>query len=210
MALCGVAETPQINCHSWPFLSHFFFAPPLPDSFFLPPFFLPPGYNWGSLYGLIKQPPPSTTSPPPRHHWLAPLSETLYEKCMPLFKCIGSAHRHPGLFVPPTPARWSFKKKFQNIGEKRAPASGIVLAGPASKHIWLQTYCFLRDPSNVAARISTVLFFLVFFTATHSGRKECNLANKCCDRQLVWRILWLVCAAGYTSTPLLYPHKHTQ
>lgn len=36
MALCGVAEAPQINCHSWPFLSLslFFPSPPLPNSFF--------------------------------------------------------------------------------------------------------------------------------------------------------------------------------
>lgn len=38
MALCGVAQTLQINCHSWPFLSEFFFSfPPLPNSFFSPP-----------------------------------------------------------------------------------------------------------------------------------------------------------------------------
>lgn len=79
----------------------FFFRSPFARFFLSSSFFLPPGYNWGSLYGLIKQPP--STTPPPRHHWLAPLSETLYEKCMPLFKCIGSAHRHPGLLFPAPP-----------------------------------------------------------------------------------------------------------
>lgn len=162
MALCGVAETPQINCHSWPFLSHFFFAPPLPDSFFLPPFFLPPGYNWGSLYGLIKQPPlPPPPLPPATIGSLRSRRHFMRNAC-PCLNVLVALTDIPVFLSPPHQPAEVFKKKFQNIGEKRAPASGIVLAGPASKHIWLRTYCFLRDPSNVAARISTVLFFLFF------------------------------------------------
>lgn len=38
MALCGIAETPQINCHSWPFLSVCFFPlSPFAQFFFPPP-----------------------------------------------------------------------------------------------------------------------------------------------------------------------------
>lgn len=62
MALCGVAQTLQINCHSWPFLSEFFFLFPLCLILFFPSrsSFHSKVHNWGFLYGLIKQPPPSS------------------------------------------------------------------------------------------------------------------------------------------------------
>ena len=93
----------------------FFLSPPFAQ-FFLP-LFLSLVHNRGSLYGLIKQPP---------SHWLALLLEPLYEKCMPLFKCIDSPHRHPPIFCPHGLLK---SKKFQNM-EKKDPAQGFVLTIP--------------------------------------------------------------------------------
>lgn len=142
MALCGVAETPQINCHSWPFLSFFFsLFPPLPNSFF--PFFSVV-HNWGPLYGLIKQYPPPPTGL--LHFW-----RHFMRNACPCLNVLIALIDIP-VFCP----RGLLKsKKFQNIEKSRGTQH--CADNPTSKNIWLQTYCSLRDQSNTAWRISAIL-----------------------------------------------------
>lgn len=92
----GVAETSQINCHSWPFLSVFFFLfPPFAQFFFSLPALL--FIQWF----ITKVSFISWSSSPLPLPLLALLLETLYERCMPLFKCIDCTHRRPLVFCPP-------------------------------------------------------------------------------------------------------------
>lgn len=113
MALCGVAETPQINCHSWPFLSIFFLSPFA--QFFLP-LFLSLVHNWGSLYGLIKQHPPIGS--------LCFWSHFMRNAC-PCLNVLIVLIDVP-VFCPPGLLK---SKKFQNM-EKKDSAYDIVLTIP--------------------------------------------------------------------------------
>lgn len=76
MVLCGVAETPQINCHSWPFLSVFFFFSLSPFAQFClsPPALL--FIQWFitkvSFISWSSSPPPPPTAP-------SALGDTLWE-----------------------------------------------------------------------------------------------------------------------------------
>lgn len=139
MALCGVAETPQINCHSWPFLSIFFLSPFA--QFFLP-LFLSLVHNWGSLYGLIKQPPPIGSL----RFW----SHFMRNAC-PCLNVLIVLIDVP-VFCPPGLLK---SQKFQNMEKGLSIRHCADI--PTSKHIWLQTYCSLRDQSNAVWRISPVL-----------------------------------------------------
>lgn len=131
---------------------------------------------------------------------------------MPLFKCIDS---HPQSFV--LLACWSLKK-FQNIENwtlfwqsnpwtHLTTVSKICLC-KTYKDSSIHVHADFNPYSNTVTLLNTLIqtncrHIAVFgglrelekltrFTAIHNDRKECNLASKCCDRQLVWSILWLL------------------
>lgn len=81
-----------------PFAQFFFFSPPA--LLFIQWFITEVSFMaWSSSLLLLLLP------------LLALLLETLYEKCMPLFKCIDSTHRRPRSFLP---LACQSLKKFQN------------------------------------------------------------------------------------------------
>lgn len=140
---------------SWPFVGsqkllkstathdlffQFFFLSPFAQ-FFLP-LFLSVVHNWGSLYGLIKQPPPIGS--------LCFWSHFMRNAC-PCLNVLIVLIDVPVL-CPPGLLK---SKKFQNM--EKGLGVRHCADNPTSKHIWLQTYCNVRDQSNAAWRISPIL-----------------------------------------------------
>lgn len=109
--------------------------------FFLP-LFLSLVHNWGSLYGLIKQPPPIGS--------LCFWSHFMRNAC-PCLNVLIVLIDVP-VFCPPGLLR---SKKFQNM--EKGLSTRHCADNPTSKHIWLQTYCSLSNQSNAAWRISPIL-----------------------------------------------------
>lgn len=139
MALCGVTETPQINCHSWPFSFRFFFRyPPLPSSFVL--FFF--------LWFITKVPFMGWSSNPLP---LACFWNHFMRNACPCLNVLIVLIDVP-VFCPPGLLK---SKKFQNM--EKGPGIQLCADNPTSKHIWLQTYCSLTHQCNAAWRISPIL-----------------------------------------------------
>lgn len=140
---------------SWPFVGsqellkstathdlffQFFSSPPLPDSFFLSLFlwFITevPFIGWSS-----SSPPIGSLSF--WKHFMRNACPCLNVLIVPL---------DIPLFCPPCLVK---SQKFQNM--EKGPSVRYCVDNPSSKHIWLQTYCSVRDQGNAARRISPVL-----------------------------------------------------
>lgn len=120
--------------------SFIFFS--LPFAQFFLPLFLSLVHNRGSLYGLIKRPSPIG--------FLCFWSYFMRNAC-PCLNVLIVLVDVP-VFCPPGLLK---SKKFKNM--EKGLSIQHCAEKPISKHIWLQTYCSLRDQSNAAWRISPIL-----------------------------------------------------